>query len=293
MVRGLPHIVHVGELCDSCLAGKQRRLAFPKAAKYRAKERLELVHGDLCGPITPATHGGRRYFILLVDDYSRFMWLELLSSKDQAAEAVKRCKARAEAESGRRLRGLRTDRGGEFTSVDFASYCAEEGVVRHLTAPYSPQQNGVVERRNQTIAGTARSLMKAKGLPAEFWGEAVSTAVFILNRSPTKALKGQTPYEAWHGRKPSVAFMRTFGCVAHAKNTKSGLDKLEDRSTKMVFLGYEEGSKAYRLYDPASGKVVVSRDVVFDEAAAWNWGKTATGEAGAGGIHDTFTIECG
>jgi len=185
------------------------------------------------------------------------MWLELLSSKDQAAEA----------ESGRRLRVLRTDRGGEFTSVDFASYCAEEGVVRHLTAPYSPQQNGVVERRNQTIAGTARSLMKAKGLPAEFWGEAVSTAVFILNRSPTKALKGQTPYEAWHGRKPSVAFMRTFGCVAHAKNTKPGLGKLEDRSTKMVFLGYEEGSKAYRLYDPASGKVVVSRDVVFDEAA--------------------------
>jgi hypothetical protein len=82
MVRGLPHIDHVGELCDSCLVGKQRRSAFPKAAKYRAKEKLELVHGDLCGPITPATHGGRRYFILLVDDYSRYMWLQLLTSKD-------------------------------------------------------------------------------------------------------------------------------------------------------------------------------------------------------------------
>ncbi|CAA0827650.1 Gag-Pol-related retrotransposon family protein [Striga hermonthica] len=169
MVRGLPHIEHVGELCDSCLAGKQRRLLFPKAAKYRAADVLELVHGDLCGPITPATHGGRRYFLLLVDDCSRFMWLQLLTSKDQTAEAIKRFQARAEAESGKRLRVLRTDRGGEFTSVEFAAYCANQGVVRHHTAPYSPQQNGVVERRNQTVVGMARSMMKAKGMPAEFW----------------------------------------------------------------------------------------------------------------------------
>src|SRR5579859_788977 len=289
MVRGLPHIDHVGELCDSCLVGKQRRSAFPKAAKYRAKEKLELVHGDLCGPITPATHGGRRYFILLVDDYSRYMWLQLLTGKDQAAEVIKRFKARAEAECGRRLRVLRTDRSGEFTSAEFAEYCAEEGVERHLTAPYSPQQNGVVERRNQTIVGMARSMMKAKGMPAAFWGEAVSTAVFILNRSPTKTLQGITPFEAWHGHKPSVTFLRTFGCIGHVKVTKPGLGKLEDRSTRMVFLGYEQGSKAYRLYDPIGGKVVVSRDVVFDEAAAWNWDGPAAEEGQ--GISTTFTVE--
>jgi hypothetical protein len=113
-------------------------------------------------------------------------------------------------------------------------------------------------------------MMKAKAMPAEFWGEAVSTAVFILNRSPTKALEGQTPFEAWHGRKSNVAFLRTFGCISHVKNLKSGLNMLEERSTPMVFLGYEEGSKAYRLYDPTSGKVVVSRDVVFDKAATWS-----------------------
>ena len=148
MVRGLPHIKHGGELCDSCLAGKQRRLPFPKVAKYRVKDALELVHGDLSGPITPATNGGRRYFLLLVDDCSRFMWLQLLTSKDEAAAAIKKFKMRAEVESGKKLRLLRTDRGGEFTSMEFVAYCADQGVERHHTAPYSPQQNGMVERWN-------------------------------------------------------------------------------------------------------------------------------------------------
>jgi transposase InsO family protein len=291
MVRGLPRIKHAGELCDSCLAGKQRRLPFPKTAKFRATDVLELVHGDLCGPITPATHGGRRYFLLLVDDSSRYMWLRLISTKDEAPAAIKHFQARAEAESGKKLRVLRTDRGGEFTSVEFAEYCAEKGVVRHLTAPYSPQQNGVVERRNQTIVGMARSMLKAKTMPAAFWGEAVSTAVFILNRSPTKALKDKTPYEVWHGRRPNVSFLRTFGCVGHVKNTKPNLGKLDDRSTAMVFLGYQEGSKAYRMYDPRAGKVVVSRDVVFDEMAAWDWEDPGTKEAADSSGGGTFTIE--
>ena len=129
MVTGLPHIEHAGELCDSCLVGKQRRLSFPKTAKYRAAEALELVHGDLCGPITPATHGGRKYFILLVDDCSRYIWLQLLTSKTEATKAVKQFKTRAEVESGKKLRVLRTDRGGEFTSVEFAAYYADQGVV--------------------------------------------------------------------------------------------------------------------------------------------------------------------
>ena len=117
----------------------------------------------------------------------------------------------------------------------------------------------------------ARSMMKAKGMPARFWGEAVTTAVFILNRAPTKALMGKTPFEAWYGCKPNVSFLQTFGCIGHVRKTKPNLTKLEDRSTPMVFLGYVEGTKAYRLYDPHGDKVTVSRDVVFNEEAAWDW----------------------
>ena len=286
LVRGLPHIEHADELCDACLAGKQRRLPFPEKARYRAQKPLELVHGDLCGPITPATPGGRRYILLLVDDYSRFMWVLLLASKDEAERAIVKQQAAAEVECGHKLRVLRTDRGGEFTSATFYKHCDEKGVQRHLTAPYSPQQNGVVERRNQTVLGMARCMLKAKQVPSTYWGEAVLTAVFILNRSFTRSVDGKTPYEAWYGRKPDVRFLRTFGCVGHVKTARPQLKKLDDRSTPMVFMGYETGSKAYKMYDPVSKRVHVSRDVIFDEDARWTW--EASGEAPAS---SSFTVE--
>ena len=100
-----------------------------------------------------------------------------------------------------------------------------------------------MERRNQTVVGMARSMMKAKSMLVRFWGEAVTTTVFILNHAPTKALKGKTPFEAWYGRKPSVSFLRTISCIGHVRKTKPILTKLEDRSTPMVFLGYAEGTK--------------------------------------------------
>jgi hypothetical protein len=133
-----------------------------------------------------------------------------------------------------------------------------------------------------------RCMMKTKQLPGYFWGEVVTTAVHILNRSPTRAVNGKTPYEAWHGRAPAMHYLRTFGCVAHVKITRPGLKKLDDRSMKAVFIGYEPGSKAYRCYDPVSKRVIISRDVVFDEAAAWRWCDT-NGEQQEMG--EPFTVE--
>jgi hypothetical protein len=135
MVRGLPQIDQVEQLCDCCVITKQRRSPFPGRSLFRAEDRLELVHGDLCGPISPATPGGKKHFLLLVDDASRYMWLALLQNKGEAATAIKRFQARSEAESGCRLKLLRTDNGGEFTSTEFAAHCAESGVKRQLTAP--------------------------------------------------------------------------------------------------------------------------------------------------------------
>ncbi|XP_039778124.1 uncharacterized protein LOC120645406 [Panicum virgatum] len=132
-------LAKVDQVCDGCLIGKQRRASFPAQAKYRAEHAIDLVHGDLCGPITPATPSGNKYFLLLVDDMSRFMLLRMLSRKDEAHATIKNFKAAVEAETGRRLKTLHTDRGGEFTSIEFGQYCVEHGVERHLTAPYSPQ----------------------------------------------------------------------------------------------------------------------------------------------------------
>jgi transposase InsO family protein len=168
MVRGLPRLEHVEQLCNICVMTKHRQAPFPAKVKYRAEGILDLVHSDICGPITPATPGERRYFLLLVDDASRYMWLALLTAKSDAAAAITKFQAAAEVESGHKLRVLRTDNGGEFTSVEFARHCEDHGVQRHFSAPYTPQQNGVVERRNQTILATARALLKQRKMPAEF-----------------------------------------------------------------------------------------------------------------------------
>lgn len=192
MVDGLPQL----EFCDGCALGKQHRLPFPQVADYRACKPLDLVHADLCGQIRPKIAGGKNYFLLIVDDHTRYMWIELLTTKDEAFRCFKKVQALAEAERGCKLRAFRNDQGGEFNSIEFKQYCDENGVKHFTTTPYTPQQNGVVERWNHTVVEMARCLLKSKSVPGEFWGEAVSTAVYLLNRAPTKSLQGMTPFEA-------------------------------------------------------------------------------------------------
>jgi transposase InsO family protein len=126
------------------------------------------MRGDLCGPVTPATPGGRRYFLLLIDDLSRYMWVVVLGSKGEATNAIRRTQATAEVECSRKLHVLRIDNGGEFTTDKFASYCTDEGVQCHYYMLYIPQQNGVLERRNQTVVEMAWALLKQRGMPAIF-----------------------------------------------------------------------------------------------------------------------------
>jgi hypothetical protein len=128
MVRGLPEVEHVDQVCSNCLIGKQRWTPFPHQAEYRVEEPMELVHGDLCGPIAPVTPTESRNFILLIDDCSRYMWLRTLRSMDQATDMIKLYQQVAEAETGRKLWVFWTDRGGEFTSTEFAEHCVEHGV---------------------------------------------------------------------------------------------------------------------------------------------------------------------
>jgi hypothetical protein len=164
-VHGLSEIGQVGQLCEVCQAGKQRCTMFPVKAEYQAKRRLELVHGDLCGPISPMTPRGNKYFLMLVDDLNMYMWVARIPSKDRAAVAIKDIQTLAEGGSGLKLKALHTDRRGEFTVTEFADYCAAEGMHHQHMAPYSPQQNDVIEHQNRTVVATARSMLKAKGIP--------------------------------------------------------------------------------------------------------------------------------
>ncbi|KAJ0801008.1 putative RNA-directed DNA polymerase [Helianthus annuus] len=237
-VNGLPIITHPNQLCEGCLIAKQARGSFPNKALWRATRPLELLHADLCGRITPKSLG-------------------------------------VEKESDFEMKMLRTDMGGEFNSQAFDEFCQENGIRRQKTVPYTPQQNGVVDRRNRTVMGMTRAMLKAMEVPDMFWGEAVSHVVYVLNMVLTKAVKDATPFEKWKGKKPNTCYLRVFGCVGFAIKLKGHKSKLEDRSRPLVYLGVEHGTLGFKLYDPRDKRVIIAGegDVKFDERKAWAWGQ--------------------
>lgn len=139
MTLGLPLLSQPKGVCEGCLMSKQARKSFPSKSSFTAKKCLELVHGDLCGPISPPTPSGNKYFLLLVDDFSRVMWVYMIKSKDEALDAFKKFKALVENGKERSIKTFRTYRGGEFCSTKFQNFCDDAGIQRHFTAPYSPQ----------------------------------------------------------------------------------------------------------------------------------------------------------
>jgi hypothetical protein len=165
---------------------------------------------------------------------------------------------------------------GEYLSKEFAEFCSKHGIERQLTTLYTPQQNGVAERKNQTIINMVRSVLVEKGVPRSFWPEAVKWVIHILNRSPTLAVKNVTPEEAWSGIKSSVSYFRIFGSIGYVHVPDQKRSKLDDKSIKCVLLGVSEESKAYELYDPIKKKIWINRDVKFQEDAAWDLGEVKT-----------------
>ncbi|KAE8657590.1 hypothetical protein F3Y22_tig00116989pilonHSYRG00496 [Hibiscus syriacus] len=240
MVKGLPRINHPDHHCKGCLAGKQFRKSFPKELETRAKKPLELIHTDVCGPIKPSSLGNSNYFLLFIDDFSRKTWVYFLKQKSEVFEVFKKFKAAVERESGRKIKAMRSDRGGEFTSREFQEFCEANGIRRPMTVPRSPQQN-------------------------------VACAVYLTNRSPTRSIWGKTPQEAWSGRKPGISHLRTFGSIAHVHVLDERRTKLDDKSESFIFIGYDANSKGYKLYNPNNKKFVISRDVVFNEEGEWDF----------------------
>ena len=279
-------------LCEHCIAGKQHREKFPCESKRESVELLSLVHSDVCGKFSVSSNGGAVYFLTFIDDKTRYVWFYVLKRKDQVFECFREWKAMVEKDSGCKLKVLRTDNGGEYTSDAFEKFLRSEGVVHQVTVPKSPEQNGVSERYNRTIVETVRSMLQDAMLPLRFWAEALGTAVYLRNRSPTTAVEGMTPFEAWTGRKPNVGHLRVFGCIAYAHVPKDERTKFESKTRKCVFLGYGTRTKGYRLYDPRRRKVFFSRDVVFDESRTWFFEKEVSPDSG-GSVEIDYSDDVG
>ena len=261
----LPRISDNLRTCEDCLSGKMTRLPFPKG--QRAIDLLEVIHSDICGPINVKTQRGMMYFITFIDDYSRYGYVYLLSRKSDALEKFKEFKAEVENQLGRKIKVLRTDRGGEYTSDLFKDYCTNQGIVHQYTLPYTPQQNGVAERRNRTLMDMVRSMLNHSELGTQFWGEALDTAVYVLNRIPSKSIK-LTPYELWTGRRPNFSNLRVWGSKAHVRVPDQLRTKLDPKTIKCNFIGYCDHSKGYRFvvhHDDGTVGVIESRDAYFLE----------------------------
>ncbi|CAH9052299.1 unnamed protein product [Cuscuta europaea] len=253
--------------CESCVLGKQHRVQFPLSSypnMTKCSYVLEYVHADVWGPASIPTHGGKRYFLSLIDDFSRKVWVYLLEHKSDVCEKFKAWKLLVENHTGQNVKTLRTDNGLEFCNQELDQLCATSGIRRHKTVPYTPQQNGVAERMNRTLLDKVRSMLSTSGLPKKFWGEAVTTATYLINRSPSVPIGGQCPEVKFTGGPLDLTNLRVFGCAAYVHQKT---DKLDPRSKKCVFLGYPDGVKGYRLWDRSvpGFKVVISRDVIFNE----------------------------
>jgi transposase InsO family protein len=148
LVQGLPNLDFENKFCEGCVIGKQTRRHFGKS-KFSATRPLELIHTNICDPITPGSFSRKEYFITFIDDYSRKCWVYFLEKKSEAFETFKKFKVMVEKTTGKKIRSLRSDRGGEYLSNQFESYCENHWIRKFLTAPYTPPHNGIVEKKNQ------------------------------------------------------------------------------------------------------------------------------------------------
>lgn len=270
MARGLPELDDILPSCPACQFGKQKRLPFPKSS-WRASQKLQLIHTDVAGPQRTPSFQGSIYYILFIDDFSRMCWIYFLKFKSEVAGVFWKFKKMIENQSGCKIQMLRSDNGKEYTSAKFDLFCEEAGIEHQLTVPYTPQQNGVSERRNRTVMEMARCMLHEKELPKCFWAEAANTAVFLQNRLPTKALEDKTPFEAWYGYKPSLSFLKVFGSVCFVYVPQVKRDKLDKKAIPGIFVGYSSVSKAYKVYHPQTKNLTITRDVHFNEDEKWDW----------------------
>ncbi|KAK1650547.1 hypothetical protein QYE76_068352 [Lolium multiflorum] len=245
--------------------GKQLKKKHPIKSIVTTSRPLELLHLDLFGPSHYDTLGGSKYGLVIVDDYSRYSWVFLLKSKDETHREFITFAKKAQRTYESEIKAIRTDNGTEFKNYTMQEFVDDEGIKHEFSAPYTPQQNGVVERKNRTIIEMARTMLSEFNSPHNFWGEAISTAVHYSNRLFLRPLHNKTPYELLTGNKPNVMYIRVFGCKCLVKNNKGKLGKFETRTIEGTFVGYAENSHAYRYYNRSTGTIEVSCDVVFLE----------------------------
>jgi transposase InsO family protein len=252
-------------VCSACQAGKQVGAHHPHKNIMMIDRSLELLHMDLFGTIAYISIGGSKYYLVIVDDYSRFTWVFFLQEKPQTQETLKGFLRRAQNEFGLRIKKIRSDNGMEFKNSQIEGFLKDEGIKHEFSSPYTPQQNGVVERKNRTLLDMARTMLDEYKTPDRFWAEAINTACYSINRLYLHRILKKTSYELLTGKKPNVSYFRVFGSKCFILIKRGRKSKFAPKAVEGFLLSYDSNTMAYRVFNKSTGLVEVSCDIVFDE----------------------------
>jgi transposase InsO family protein len=253
------------KVCSACQAGKQVGTHHPHKNIMTTDRPLGLLHMDLFGPIAYISISGSKYCLVIVDDYSRFTWVFFLQEKSQTQETLKGFLRRVQNEFGLRIKKIRSDNGTEFKNSQIEGFLEDEGIKHEFCSPYTPQQNGVVERKNRNLLDMARTMLDEYKTLDQFWVEAINPACYTINRLYLHRILKKTSYELLTGKNPNVSYFRVFGSKCFILVKRGRKSKFAPKVVEGFLLGYDSNTRAYRVFNKSTGLVEVSCDIVFDE----------------------------
>ncbi|WVY93382.1 hypothetical protein V8G54_032470 [Vigna mungo] len=254
--------------CESCQLGKHTRSSFPRSVSQRATSPFSLVHYDIWGPSRVKSTLGFQYFVTFIDDYSRCTWLFLMKNRSELFSIFQSFFNEIKTQFGVSIRTLRSDNGREYLSQQFQHFMASHCILHQTSCAYTPQQNGVAERKNRHLIETTRTLLIHGQVPSRFWGDAVLTACYLINRMPSSVLDNKIPHSVLFPQDPLHPLpLKVFGSTCFVHDFSPGLDKLSPRSHKCVFLGFPRSQKGYKCFSPSLNRHFISADVTFDESS--------------------------
>ncbi|GJZ93069.1 putative ribonuclease H-like domain-containing protein [Tanacetum coccineum] len=267
LVRGLPSkLFENDETCVACQKGKQHRASCKSKTENSISLPLHLLHMDLFGPTFVKSLMKKMYCLVVIDDYSRFTWVFFLATKDETSGILKSFITGIENLVDHKVKVIRCDNGTEFKNREMNQFCEMKGILRQFSVARTPQQNGVAKRRNRTLIEAARTMLADSKLPTTFWAEAVNTACYVQNRVLVVKPHNKTPYELFHGRTPTLSFMRPFGCPVTILNTIDHLGKFDGKADEGFFVGYSLNSKAFRVFNSRTRIVEENLHIRFSES---------------------------
>jgi hypothetical protein len=260
---GLPTIANKSEpACSACLSAKSKQLPF-YSSHSQIKEPLELIYSDLWGPSPVCSRTGNKYYISFLDAYSRYTWLFPISHKNDAISVFIQFQRYVERFFNLKIKSVQTDWGGEFRSISkFFEKC---GITHRVSCPHTHQQNGAIERKHRHIVETGLALLYHASVPLRFWDDAFQTACYLINRLPTPILHHHSPFEKLFQVSPDYSLLKIFGSACWPNLRPYNTNKLQPRSLQCIFLGYSLRHKGYKCFHVSTGRLYISRDVIFQE----------------------------